>query len=474
MLAPATTIYPFLLLQELMLISKSTTVYRWQDKIYLSDDHTSTDYKELTVGLYTSILRYEATLLVHLRNGSLKRWANNVFSAGDWSDLTKQIQQKDTNCRDVAKAIANHRTKEWREEERTWRDELLQWPRQEKEQSHLQMLYSNYEMGKNVNPERIGGTCEWFLGHSDFLSWRESRMSNLLWLSADPGCGKSVLAKYLVDRRGEVLTVHHETPTICYFFFKEGDVERVDAAKATCAILHQLFMQRPTLYRHAKGDFENKNDRFLADFEALWNILRSAAEDPSAGEIICVLDALDECHEASRQALIASLVQLYGNTASLATGKPILKFLVTSRPEFDIVRDFRGLTKVRLRGEEESEQISREIDLVIRHRVEELGMKMDLSTSEKSNLLEKLVGIPNQTYLWLHLTFDDIAKRLEFTNDDIAAIANTLPRKYEEAYTNILNRRYVLCSVHSHDRKPFQKDSRPHELTLANFITLCY
>lgn len=196
-------------------------------------------------------------LLVHMHRNPPKRWAKNVFQSGDWSSRITSIQQSDTNCRDVTNAIAANRASHWRGEEREWQEKLLQQLCQDgdEERRNIRTLYSNYEAGKNVNLERIQGTCEWFLNHTRFLTWRESQSSSLLWLSADPGCGKSVLSKYLVDRKGEVLTVNREPPILCYFFFKDGDVDRMDGTKALCAFLHQLIMQQPHLYRHAKEDF---------------------------------------------------------------------------------------------------------------------------------------------------------------------------------------------------------------------------
>ncbi|KAL8724321.1 MAG: hypothetical protein Q9181_006880 [Wetmoreana brouardii] len=420
-------------------------VYEWHEKTYLSDkDPALSNLGTCVIALYSMILEYEATLLVHLHKRSPSQWAASVLSGGEWSGLLSDIQKQDANCRDVASAIAGARTVAWRKEERQWQDELLQQPRQEEERRHIRMLYSNYEQGKNVNPERISGTCEWFLNHSDFLTWRMSQRSSLLWLSADPGCGKSVLSKFLVDRRGEVLTMNPETPTVCYFFFKDGDIDRMDGAKAICAILHQLILQHPRLYTYAKQDFEQKNEGFLADFDAMWNIFRRATEDPSSGEIICVLDALDECRGHSRQMLIDKLVQLYRRHDLDTKGKRILKFVVTSRPDFSIVRDFKPLTstlsEVRLRGEEESEQISLEIDLVVRYKIEDLALRMDLNELNKSKLQEKLTSIPHRTYLWLYLTFDDNTKRLEFTQDYIAGIANTFPKNVDQAYTAILEK----------------------------------
>jgi len=394
--------------------------------------------------LYTKILEYEATLLVHIQQKPLKRWVKDVFGPTDWTSRATSIQLLDANCRSVTNTIAGIRAEEWRKGEREWQNQLLQQPRQDKERQNIRTLYSNYETGKNVNPERITGTCEWFLNHPAFLTWRESQSSAMLWLSADPGCGKSFLSKYLVDRKGEVLTANVETPTVCYFFFKDGDVDRMDGAKAMCAFLYQLLMQQPQLYRYAKEDFEHKSEKFLTDIDALWNIFLEAAANASGLEIICVLDALDECQEHSRKALAAKLVQLYSPHGLTKSGRPIIKFLVTSRPEFSIERDFKALTstllEVRLRGEEESEQISHEIDLVIRHKVDELGSKMDLNESDKVALQENLSKIPQRTYLWLHLTFDAIGKKLELTKDEIAVISKTIPQDVDQAYTAILDK----------------------------------
>jgi len=253
------------------------------------------------------------------------------------------------------------------------------------------------------------------------------------------GCGKSVLSKHLVDRRGEALTVRTASPTLCYFFFKDGDVERMDAAKAICAFLHQLILQQPQLYQYAREDFDTKSKEFLTDFDALWNVFLATCEDPALQEIVCVLDAVDECRKKSR--LVAKITELYNNPRPVSRGGPVLKFFVTSRPDFNIVRDFKALTdtmsEVRLRGEEESEQISREIDLVIKFKVDQLEKKLSLRRTDKEELLANLSQVSQRTYLWLYLTFNDIERRLNFTKEEIAVIAKTIPQDVDKAYTRI-------------------------------------
>ena len=116
------------------------------------------------------------------------------------------------------------------------------------------------------------------------------------------------------------------------------------------------------------------------------------------------------------------------------------KFLVTSRPEYNVIREFRGLTEVRLRGEEESAQISQEINLVIDHKVKELVALMDLTNSEGLSIQEISKAVLHRTYLWLHLTFQSIEQQLEFCKRDRITITSTIPQSVGEAYAKILDK----------------------------------
>jgi len=65
-------------------------------------------------------------------------------------------------------------------------------------QCHQTFKTSSYENHKDINPLRVAGTCQWVLNHPKYREWHESSSDDLLWISADPGCGKSVLAESLV------------------------------------------------------------------------------------------------------------------------------------------------------------------------------------------------------------------------------------------------------------------------------------
>src|ERR1700727_2368734 len=165
------------------------------------------------------------------------------------------------------------------------REVYVQKDQRAKEIDILKRLYkSPYRDRKERNPERIHGTCEWFLTHELFRDWHESKSSTMLWVSADPGCGKSVLLKYLVD---SILTTN-ESRTTCYFFFKDDFEDQRNAISALCCILHQLFMQkRILLSEKILEQFEVGGERLGSSFSDLWTIVLTLSEKKNAGVICC-------------------------------------------------------------------------------------------------------------------------------------------------------------------------------------------
>jgi ankyrin repeat protein len=174
----------------------------------------------------------------------------------------------------------------------------------------------------------------------------------------------------------------------------------------------------------------------------LWNILISVASNPKAGEIICVLDALDECLEVDRKQLTEALTMFYSENFKTQN----LKFLLTSRPYDHIRRGFQGLENkvptIHLSGEGEAEiqQISYEIDLVIKKRVEDISKQNDLRPDECSYLQEQLTSVPNRTYLWVSLTLNVVENMTGFTRGNIRQTIQSLPPNVDEAYGRILDR----------------------------------
>ncbi|KAE8354650.1 hypothetical protein BDV28DRAFT_146933 [Aspergillus coremiiformis] len=304
---------------------------------------------------------------------------------------------------------------------------------------HQVFKVSNYEQFKDINPSRVPGTCQWVLKNTYYLRWWDSGCNDLLWISADPGCGKSVLSKSLID---DDFQKHNSTVSVCYFFFKDND-EQNNPATALCAILHQLFSRQPSLLRYAVPSWEKNGDKLQQETSELWRILIAVVSDPLCQNTICVLDALDECCSNDRDQLIERLKDFYSQ-ANSSTHKTWLKFLVTSRPYADIQDNFKSITdlvpSIHLQGEQENDQIHREIDLVVKVQVKKLAETSQLSDEMKQRIEDQLLQMQHRTYLWLYLAIDDIHNTFRCSLRPQEKSINLVPSSVNAAYEKILNR----------------------------------
>ncbi|RYP12344.1 hypothetical protein DL765_007390 [Monosporascus sp. GIB2] len=189
--------------------------------------------------------------------------------------------------------------------------------------------------------------------------------------------------------------------------------------------------------------FQDKGATLLTSFGDLWDILVSATTGHKKWEVVCILDALDECETSGRNQLIDTLSKFSSRTTTHA---PALKFLLTSRPYVDIKRRFRhlecDLPTIHLKGENEEEitKISHEIDMVIRNRVMDISRTLELGLEEQSVLIEELTLGQSRTYLWVHLVFDEIQNGILLTPGKIRSEVRNLPRTVSEAYNRILSK----------------------------------
>ena len=411
--------------------------------------------------LYLEILIYQAQVVCQLSRNGVVQHVRNMFKADDWDILA--IQKLESGCEAFLRVIDSGRLESGFKEQNRQMEDLLRSQEEkfkdlqqaadeiltvfknvgdeqknwrtidEENKCHQTLRTSKYEEHKARNPDRVPGTCKWFLGNQKFRNWRDDEKSSLLWVSADPGCGKSVLSKSLIENELSA----SKARSICYFFFKDDSKEQKTVTKALCALLHQLFEQKQVLLREALEKFRTHGEALTESFLTLWAILIKAAENPEAGEIICVLDALDECEEAGKEALIDVLNEYYTRLKH-HDGK--LKFLITSRPYSDIERRFGDLT-IRLAGEDETEIIQSEIDMVIKARVPSLAASLKLDGETQDYLEQRLLEIKNRTYLWLYLILDGIKKTIMInTSKRVDRFISEIPNSVYEAYEAILRK----------------------------------
>jgi hypothetical protein len=302
----------------------------------------------------------------------------------------------------------------------------------------------DYELNKNKNPIRYPGTCEWFLKHPKYQTWLHESNSVWLWVTADPGCGKSVLSRFLVDEFMRLKS--SQSHSVCYFFFKDDSDLTKSATQALCSILHQLFSDKPALLRkYAIDEFKKNGSKLPTLFEVLWRIFISAITDPEAGQVVCIFDALDECEESTRTPFVQKLAEFY-NPSKLAA---YLKLIITSRPNSQIYTSFWcpewDLQSIRLMGENEAEleDISAEIKLVIEARVKHFKTRRKSAYHIEDDahvvIQTALDEIQNRTYLWVALIFPELEKKANWPKLKLLEIIKTIPSTVDSAYERILS-----------------------------------
>jgi hypothetical protein len=437
--------------------------YQNIETIYLNTADPAESLKGQIRKLYSGILLYQAKAGRHLERNLFLRTARQTFKLDDWDDMIKAVNTQNSLCRDILGTMDSALLRRFEKEQSVRAQKLdslvtkqleefqeyvinmtkeLITNREDNRDIHLTeemnkclqcFRTSNYEGHKNQNPEAAPNTCLWVLDNPKYKKWLGATTDDILWVSADPGCGKSVLSRRLADQpRTDV--------TFAYFFFKDGLEDQVSATKALSALLHQILSQKKTLIKHALPAYRENGQRLPELLDVLWKVLIAICSDPDAGEVCCLLDALDECKDVEKRRLIDLLNSYYRYTSSAPQDSSTrLKFLVTSRPYHDIYHGFQNV--LHLSGVDESETIKTEIDSVIGLRVQEFSVKLHLKDEDHLEFEKALLSTENRTYLWLHLIFQDLENRVGLHRwKTLKPYLEQLPKSVADAYEKILNR----------------------------------
>ncbi|KAK1841563.1 hypothetical protein CCHR01_15797 [Colletotrichum chrysophilum] len=363
------------------------------------------------VKLYSKIIEYQMRSVVLYHRNWFIRAIRNALNTEAWDDALRQLKEDEKK---VYERLQSYR--EWmaNEELRAIRnciDNLV----------NLLECSQNWEISRMIGTFNLEGldyraflegtrieqsdTCDWVLEIDGVQNWTHG----LLLLTAAPGQGKSVLARFLVKR-------WEQDGTICHFFFKDDNLVRKKASNAVCAVLHQLLVQHPYVagVHEVQKKIANGGAGLFGSTSSLWDILELVLKHID-DTVTIVLDGLDECgdgDDGDRKALLQCLQSFSGS----GIGKT--KILVTSRPIPQITNNINGdagsFTLVDIN--QQQKQLSDIIGKVIDKRVEEFP---DWSAELQRKIKEKLKGDGSQhTFIWLRLVFEILEQRKTGTLSD--------------------------------------------------------
>lgn len=354
--------------------------------------------------LYSDVLEFQLHSVARLYRNRFKTLSRDLLDWDKWDEKLASLKQKESDVlRDAERIHRNlcreNLSKHHKELDRKF-NQLLDFQKKQLEVSTQQLDVSTQQLNfvlsqdenecissfardymgyKNDVSERIPGTCQWFVDHPKFHKFLSESGPRLLLVTADPGCGKSVLSKHLIDSVLPEKTCAH----VCYYFFKDGHSDSMSLNVALCSMIHQLLRAKPALVKHAMKPFKDNGTELFKSDTGLRDILVNMATEEN---VVCVLDALDECEKNDLHHLCQFLDEPLKERK-----KPRLRFLMTSRPYDRITLEFHNQEDLRIPGEadETSGIIRQEISLVIQYKV-----KVSLSQS-RASILEHISMLTN-------------------------------------------------------------------------------
>lgn len=112
--------------------------------------------------------------------------------------------------------------------------------------------------------------------------------------------------------------------------------------------------------------------------------------------------------------------------------------IITSRPYSSVERQFRTLSTIRWRVEDETEALSADIEAVVNGSIERLGELWDLPARVRDRLRDKLLRTADRTFLWVSLILDNLISNPKPSESELDGIRGNLPPDLDAAFEKIL------------------------------------
>jgi WD40 repeat protein len=228
--------------------------------------------------------------------------------------------------------------------------------------------------------------------------WIEDPNSKIFFLTGKPGVGKSAIASWLC---------HTDHRVVAFHFCKHNDKNKNDAKKAVLSIAYQLSqVQELSEYKEKLSQFDlnkeiEEDASTLADRLLLQPLSRISK--PNEPKII-VIDALDEATKGGKNLLVDLLSDLMKKIPNW------LKFFITSRPEYMVLRRFKPYT---WELNEQHEENERDVEGFAKRELEKIT-----GTAVSEELIHKLYKKSEGIFLYVTTLLELEGGKLDLQNID--------------------------------------------------------
>ncbi|KAL7942645.1 hypothetical protein V8C42DRAFT_331538 [Trichoderma barbatum] len=387
------------------------------------------------VDFYKTLLRFQMKSICNY----YRHWGivslRDFVKLDDWDDSLNSIQEEDASlCRKITEFLnleseshlraialqnkAQQRYQRMQEDQQCLRDLRITDPRADRSRI------------ENAKGGLLQESYHWILENPQFQAWRNKDDNRLLWLSGDPGKGKTMLLCGIVQE-----LMQQPAPSLLTFFFCQATIPTINNHIAVLrGLIWLLADQHPSLIPYIRRSYDTAGKSLFDDgnaWYALSEIFTNMLCDKELPPIYIVIDALDEC--------ITGRTELLHLIENLSTSSSV-KWAVSSRnwPEIE-----RSLTKgMSLNLEVNAALVAKAVDAYISHKASQVSI-LEEDDELKEEACRQMREKANGTFLWVAIVFERLNSESDAYYDetsDVLAIIDEMPEDLTDLYTVMLGR----------------------------------
>ncbi|KAF4459721.1 ankyrin repeat-containing [Fusarium albosuccineum] len=290
--------------------------------------------------------------------------------------------------------------------------------------------------GETESYMRLAGALRRIASRSSDASPTLERASTHSSNISHPGSGKTTLsyslAQYFNDARARSRNV--------LIYLCQNKNKQTDGRAVLIGLILQIIDRHRSMIRHVRSVFERQGSSMIRSFALLWRIFLRIVTDPKVGPLYVILDALDECEEASRQKLLESIYDILADSSQPMQSGSRVKFLITSRPFLhQSYANTKKALQCQISIDDDQTGYTDDLRVFIQERVHEISLNRQFSSDIREFLYQTITSKADRTFLWIHMVLASIEKSLLTSKKDFQKIMASIPEGLAEIYQQYLS-----------------------------------
>lgn len=283
---------------------------------------------------------------------------------------------------------------------------------------------SNHEAAAKLRHRETG---RWFLDGDPFRHWLQTDNS-FLWLHAIPGAGKTVLISSVIEHLKE--RVKGLDVGLAYFYCDYRDIKKQEPSRILCTLLAQLARQHKTIFQRLQAFIQERIKENPASTPRHDELRGNFAHflEGTLKQIVLVVDALDE--STQRKCLM-------GDFKTFIQACPMVKIMVSSREELDIIQSFRKLPQVKINQIDVASDIESFVNAEVAARIRDRTLKIRRPELQQT-ICETLVNRSEGMFQWVKCQIEVLSSL--GTDKAILKALDQMPKDLSGTYGRILQR----------------------------------